>query len=472
MPPRKRARTATHSATNFTNIPKNEEALAQHIEQTAALYQAGELCDGEVRHGSTTYAVSRMNLAAASKFFRIAFTGGMRESSGASITLDPSMPAACVETLLHYAHSGELRVPEGFEEELVSAADQLEFLSVLPSLTPRLIETVNAENCLNRLTLAARRSLDDLTARAVQAADEHFIKLAASDAFNELPEEALTALLSSEQLTVAEVQLYEMLVAWHAHDTRRRFDALLAHISLTDLGVKYLLDSVMHSPLVLASAPARDLVRDAMGRLTLSPVEIAQLPSPRTTRRNRAIRLDLHFHRPNECPFLVLRIADAGKLVWRAGGSIYRGAFGTEHLPTNARALWRLELTPSTHYAASKEQKFFVGIAREDVTADSQRTDGCVGIEIINPHAGDTLSLTSDPTRQVLEYSFELTGTRTIADVSASVQSEFQASDVEIGANGTLTWPSSGTWKPFVSMTHGTYGGPMDICSRIRAVEM
>ena len=39
----------------------------------------------------------------------------------------------------------------------------------------------------------------------------------------------------------------------------------------------------------------------------------------------------------------------------------------------------------------------------------------------------------------------------------ASVQSEFQSADEEVGDTGTLTWPHAGPqqWSPFVSMTHG-----------------
>ncbi|MDC0526020.1 BACK domain-containing protein [bacterium] len=153
----------------------------------------------------------------------------MRESSCASVDLDPSVPAACVQSL-----------QEGLDEELVGAADQLEFLSVLPILTPRLVATVTAENCCNCLTLATRRSLGELTTRAVQAADEHFEQLTASRAFEPLPEEALAAFLQCETLTTLYVvRLYEMLVSWHAHDAASRsFDALLGHISLVDLGVK------------------------------------------------------------------------------------------------------------------------------------------------------------------------------------------------------------------------------------------
>ena len=115
-----------------------------------------------------------------------------------------------------------------------------------------------------------------------------------------------------------------------------------------------------------------------------------------------------------------------------------------------------------------------MGIARRGTCNDTTSSDDCVGIEIINPHAGDVITFTSNPRSQVLEYAFELTGARTIDDVSASVQSEFQESDVEVGASGSLTWPCSPSeedgsgWMPFVSMTHGALDSP----STIRVVEM
>ena len=76
MPPRKRARAAASSAT----IACDRSAIV--LKQSAAIgaiYEAGELCDGEVKLGQQTYKVSRMVLASASPFFKAAFSGTMRE---------------------------------------------------------------------------------------------------------------------------------------------------------------------------------------------------------------------------------------------------------------------------------------------------------------------------------------------------------------------------------------------------------
>ena len=471
MPPRKRARAAEPAADIiiFTSVAKSGDALAEHVEQISSLYESGELCDGEVKHCSTTYSVSRMNLAAASKFFRVAFVGGMRESTCASVTVDPSMPAACLEALLHYAHSGTLKVPNGLEEELMSAADQLEFLSVLPILMPRLTATVSAENCLNRLTLATRRELTALTERAVQVVDTHFATLAAAHAFNELPEDALTAILHNPNIQTAEVQLYETLVAWCGHRTERSFDMLLEHISLADLGIKYLLESVMHSPLVLASARARDLVKAAMGHLTLNATEREDL-AVTTIVRHRMPYIDLSFCRPagQTSPHGTINIVEAGKVVSRESHNSWKGAIATELLPSQKRAAWCVQVT-SGLASVSSRRKFFLGIARADVGMDMGGNDGFVGIELIFPTTGDQLIFTADPQHQRLEYSFALAGSRTVADISASVQSEFQEADVEVSDRGTLTWTHGGEhWAPFVAMNAGTYASP----STVRVIDM
>ena len=41
------------------------------------MYEAGELCDGTVKLGERGYPVSRMAMAAASPFFKAAFTGAV-----------------------------------------------------------------------------------------------------------------------------------------------------------------------------------------------------------------------------------------------------------------------------------------------------------------------------------------------------------------------------------------------------------
>ena len=74
MPPRaaKRARLASPAAATTVEVtcPAPADLSASRSDAVRRLYEAGELCDGEVVHGDRTYKVSRMMLGAASQFFR------------------------------------------------------------------------------------------------------------------------------------------------------------------------------------------------------------------------------------------------------------------------------------------------------------------------------------------------------------------------------------------------------------------
>lgn len=428
-----------------------------------ALYEAGELCDGHVTHCGQVYAVSRMNCAAASGFFRVAFTGGMREGLSASINLDPNIPSSCVQSLLRYAHSGDLVVPDGDEEELVSAADQLEFLSVLPILTPQLIATVTTENCLHRLTLGVRRSLPEVAVRAIEEVDDHFETVTATRSFRELPEAAVEAILRVQALTTPEVALYEALLDWHAHEPTRPFAPLFEHIALADLGLRYLLVHVNHAPCVLASERAKQRVQTALEMLAL-PASERPVPSssPGVLKRARAQPLRLRFLGDREDSTCQLVVAPSwrGTSVMRRGfhSQAWCGAFAISVLSLQQRSQWQLRVFP-TESLPHMDKKFFVGVAKATNDRNSETNDGCVGLELVNPCRGDRITFTADPRRQRLEYRFELGEGRSVDndELWVSVQSEFEEASVPVGSSGTLAWPHAGLgWKPFVAMTAGT----------------
>ena len=292
MPPRKRARAAASSAT----IACDRSAIV--LKQSAAIgaiYEAGELCDGEVKLGQQTYKVSRMVLASASPFFKAAFSGTMREGVQQAVTLDSSLSATAVEALLKFAHApGPITVPEDEVEDLLAAADMLNVVDAVPLIASQLGTSVTRENCLVRLGLAGRYDLDALAKAALKTIDTHFAEVAASDAFRQLPVEAVTRLLKADDMNTKETALYEALLAWIAHDASRAadFDSLLELVRLPHLGNAYLVSNVMHAPTTMASARAQQLVREAMMWITVPEQRVA-LASPRTEPRRKY--LDVRF---------------------------------------------------------------------------------------------------------------------------------------------------------------------------------
>ena len=101
MPPRKRARSSAGSSTSAeVSCTVDGTDTTARAERAGELYEAGQLCDGKLVLNVRTFPVSRILLAAASPFFRSAFTGGMREGEG-TVQLDPSLQPEGVEALLN-----------------------------------------------------------------------------------------------------------------------------------------------------------------------------------------------------------------------------------------------------------------------------------------------------------------------------------------------------------------------------------
>jgi hypothetical protein len=450
MPPRKRARAAASTAT----IACDRSAIV--LKQSAAIggiYEAGELCDGEVKLGQHTYKVSRMVLASASPFFKAAFSGTMREGVQQAVALDSSLTATAVEALLKFAHApGPITVPEDEVEDLIAAADMLNIVDAVPLIASQLVTSVTCENCLVRLGLAGRYDLDALAKAALQTIDTHFADVAASDAFRGLPVEAVTRLLKTEDMDTKEAALYEAILAWVAHDASRAadFDALLELVRLPDLGMAYLVANVMHAPPVLASARAQQLVREAVLWLTV-PEQRDALASPRTEPRRKY--LDVRFDTMASSGVL---LENDGKKVLRTAYTHWKGARARPLGSLWRRATWKLRVTPATAHPFLNQHElgFFLGVARDDVNLDLRSStctekEGKIGANITSAQRGDEFTITADRERSTLTVD----GNRDEVVMDGIPCRSFE-----------IAWPivAGEIWHPYVLMNLGGDGAPVE----------
>jgi len=298
MPPRKRTRdTAPPPSLHNIALPLPEEAARDRHSSLRETYERGELCDGQVVLGERVFPVSRMTLAASSPFFRAAFSSGMREGASLRVTLDPTLPIRCVEALLSYAHApgGEFAVES--LEQLVVAADQLGFTSVLPIAAEKLRATLTPSNCIDRLVLSERHGLPTLSRGCIEVVGQHYAEPSMKRALASLSQGCLVVLLSHEPAVMAEERIFEILLAWleNYEDGRSPlFPTLLELVRLPSLGIAYLSEHVMYAPSVLAAPRAQQLVRDAVRFLGASPEERERLATKRLRPRHAPLLLPEH----------------------------------------------------------------------------------------------------------------------------------------------------------------------------------
>lgn len=389
----------------------------------------------------------------ASDFFRAAFTGSMRESTTGTITLEGLHPS-CVQALIGYAHNGHsgLLVLEEHLEAMLIAADQLGFAELLPLIGEKLCGGVTAENCVDRLVLADRHSLPSLRASALDVLTQHFRSLSHAGSLAALTQSVFSEILSADDLDLDEIDLFDALVAWRAHDVERHgaaFDALFALLRLPRMGIEALASRVVHAPAVLASERAQQSVRDSILYLTV-PSKRAELTTPITVDRGRGVALDVVFE--STVGRMVAKrhtgIHEDGKLVKRTSLAFWSGAVANA-LPSSRRVTWKLRVDgPPSDMEA--EAGFFLGLVkRSGVEAlnlcENYRTaaaDVTVGICFKMTNVGDVFELTADTVRQELRYLARLVNGRTTLDGLTQLE-------------GAVPWMAGDDeWAPVVQATH------------------
>lgn len=409
------------------------------------LYAANALCDGEVKLKGLTFPVSRMILASCSPFFRAAFTGAMRESCG-TVDLDPSLDVACVETLLKLAHDPQdvQRVPLERLELLFATADQLQFEDILVTIAKRLAGTTCVSNCLERLALGVLYSMpNQIVSAARRAIDENFDSLAFSSDFLSLPREGIKALLRSDDLHTPELTLFNAALRWIAHDQSRagEFCGFLELIRLPELGTECLVTHLTHSPAVLVSKRAQELVRNALLFLA-APERYATLFPPGTSSRHGQTQpLCVTFEIDDTVDDVL--VCGAGKVVTRQNCTFWKGARGTQVISRASR--WTLRVAAEGKLAQG--DGLFVGVARDDVPLDDCGSTfiktNKSGFFLREVKAGDTFTLAAHPFLKKLSISAVLVDER----------SELPG----LPLPHTVPWlpweaDPGAVWKPFVQM--------------------
>ena len=437
MPPRKRARsrpdTPATAAIDLGPIVQLNDVPCPFSDAFQELFNTGELCDGTVNVGVREFKVSCMCLAAASRYFRATFSSPMREGAARTVDLsDRDLHIETIESLLRFAHTGLLVAHESLIEDLVSAADQLEFLSVLPLTIPHLIKTLSPSNSLQRLAFADRHgSFPELSVKARKVVDGNFAAIVKSEAFLEMPHTALQGLLADDDLCTPEFELYEALVTWHAHQPSRDFASLFEYIRLHYLGAAYLQDKVMFSP-AMATPAAQTRFKNALMWLTL-PEKRADLVAPQP--RCGGKYMNLRFQ-----PNVFFRWGTGendGKTMARLAGVTWRGTLATQVVTPYANR-WKLRVlrypssVPSSHGC-------WMGLGKRGIDVHTMSYDDCVGIDVWHLCRGDTFTFTADLATGQLNYKAEPCQRPRICGLDDQLE-------------GSLAFDPTCDWLPFVSM--------------------
>jgi len=172
------------------------------------------MCDAHIVAEGQTFEAHRVALTCGSAFFEGAFTSGLAESESARVVLS-EMPAITCHQALTFLYTGECEVYEADLPELLTAATFLQMSSLVTAVSTTLEKRLTTTSCLPAWDLAATHGLEGLMQAAKEHALRHFGRVAAGEAFGELPHARLLELLSDERLTTThEVEVHDAVIAW------------------------------------------------------------------------------------------------------------------------------------------------------------------------------------------------------------------------------------------------------------------
>ncbi|KAJ7338128.1 hypothetical protein JRQ81_010724, partial [Phrynocephalus forsythii] len=209
------------------------------------LYETQQLCDITLGAEGRSFPCHRMLLASVSPYFRDVFINSSNESQNGEIQLK-DMAASTIHSLLDYLYAEEVHFTPETAQELFAAASKLQILPLKETAGRFLEKNISMSNCLSLYGLAHQYNDQVLTQVSSDYIKQHFGPLSKQDAFLSLGYEALTDLISSDNLEVlSELAVYQAARNWVESATSERLSLLkelLGHVRFPLLTHEELLD--------------------------------------------------------------------------------------------------------------------------------------------------------------------------------------------------------------------------------------
>ncbi|XP_066264728.1 kelch-like protein 24 [Branchiostoma lanceolatum] len=220
-------------------------------------------------------------LAACSEYFRAMFCNGHRESKERTITIH-EVNSNVMQLLVDYSYTSKVTITENNAVELLEGANFLQIQPVHDACVTYICNNLGAKDCLQMMQVGNMLSCPDLEDKARMCALKEFAAVSKTPAFLSLTKDQLTTLVSSDDLIATEEVVYEAVMTWINHDTRKRrkeMRELMELVRFPFMDKMYFLENVENDDAVRKSC--LDIVKETH-KFYLFPGEVQ---SPRTRPR-------------------------------------------------------------------------------------------------------------------------------------------------------------------------------------------
>lgn len=223
--------TSTPSASAFCSLhmgaPVGQKCFTSDTHEKAVLVGLNELrtgeslCDVQLVVDEYKFNVHRVVLASCSPYFRSMFTSEMKESREDIVRLR-GFSAVGLQHVLNFIYTSSVNLDVQNMQDILSAANHLQIMSVVEFCSKFMRSEVNLQNCVDICNIAKFFNLREVEDCVFTYILDNFTQFVGTEEFLRLSEDDVCKLLSSNNIKEHnELDLFRAADRWLTHDSAR-----------------------------------------------------------------------------------------------------------------------------------------------------------------------------------------------------------------------------------------------------------
>lgn len=232
-----------------------------------ALYEDKRLCDIEIHVQDNVFTCHRVVLIAASKYFDIMFSSGLKEA-GADVIHIKEVSANIFGDILSFIYSGEIHIDTDNVEALLHASCCFQIHPLKDKCEHFLMGHITSENGVGLWCIARAYSCEKLTTKTYNFVLDNFDQIVRHDEILKVDFEDMLKVVSDNNLRVEnEETVCNVALRWINHDIEGRqkyFVDILPEFRLFQISMEYLLEKLLSNAIIRQSDKCIDILKSAI----------------------------------------------------------------------------------------------------------------------------------------------------------------------------------------------------------------
>ena len=268
--------------TNKYTDPTRKSTISAGL---VTLYQFKHFVDVTLVAGNKELECHRNILAISSPYFMTMFLTGLAEGQQKKIHIK-EMDGGTLEMVLNYIYLGEVMLSTDNVQNVLSAANLFQIMSLREGCADFMIKHINVSNCIGVYFFAKAHQCERLAAKAKELINSQFETLSREPEFYFLPADKLVELITDDQICIRlEENLFEACMAWINYSLEERKQHLYTVIKCVRFAIispYYFCDKIDCIELLNECEPLSEVMRTVRYFHTLrnrqSEIDLNDLP--------------------------------------------------------------------------------------------------------------------------------------------------------------------------------------------------